>query len=45
MSSSALGEVRGHEGADMFGIASGASFFPMMDAAALDELGADLALG
>lgn len=41
----AKGEVREVEGADLFGIASGASFFPMMDAAALDEFGTDLALG
>lgn len=41
----AKGEVRGHGGVDHFGVASGASFFPMMDAAALDEFGADLALG
>jgi hypothetical protein len=41
----ALGEVRTIGGVDSFGIASGPSFFPMMDAAALDALGADTALG
>ena len=41
----AKGEVRDVGGTDAFGIASGASFFPMMDAAALDEFGTDLALG
>ena len=41
----AKGEVRTQGGADVFGIASGPSFFPMMDAAGLDEFGTDLALG
>lgn len=40
----AKGEVRDLQGTDVFGIASGASFFPMMEAAALDEFGTDLAL-
>ncbi|WP_237478931.1 DUF1285 domain-containing protein [Lichenibacterium dinghuense] len=39
------GEVRPVDGVDRFGVASGASFFPMMDADALDGLGADPALG
>ena len=39
------GEVRGHDGADRFGVASGASFFPMMDAADLDAFEPDPALG
>jgi hypothetical protein len=39
------GETREIDGADIFGIASGASFFPMMEAAALDALAADPALG
>ena len=44
----AAGEVRAVAGRDMFGIASGASFFPMMEEAemeALDGPGADAALG
>ncbi len=40
----AKGEVRDVGGTDAFGIASGPSFFPMMEAAALDEFGTDLAL-
>ena len=39
------GEVRPVDGIDRFGVASGASFFPMMDAEALDGLAADPALG
>lgn len=41
----AVGETRAVDGADLFGIASGPSFFPMMDAAALDGSGADPAFG
>lgn len=41
----AKGEVRDIAGQAMFGVASGASFFPMMEAEALDEFGTDLALG
>ncbi len=41
----ARGEVRDCEGSARFGIASGDSFFPMMDAAALDGSGPDAALG
>ena len=41
----AVGEVRAVDGVDLFGIASGPSFFPMMDAAALDGSGADSMLG
>ena len=38
------GETREVDGTDVFGIASGASFFPMMGAAALDPVAADPAL-
>lgn len=41
----ALGEVRERDGKDVFGIASGPSFFPMMDAADLGAVGPDPALG
>ncbi len=41
----ATGEVRDVDGADLFGIASGASFFPMMGVAALDAVGTDPTLG
>ncbi len=41
----AKGEVRDVDGRALFGVASGASFFPMMAAEALDEFGTDLALG
>lgn len=41
----AAGTVRDVAGRSMFGIASGASFFPMMEAEALDGLGPDAALG
>ena len=40
----AQGEVRTQGGTDVFGIASGPSFFPMMDAEALDGFGTDTAL-
>ena len=41
----AKGEVRDVAGRTLFGVASGPSFFPMMEADALDEFGTDLALG
>ncbi len=41
----AKGEVRDIGGRALFGVASGPSFFPMMEVDALDEFGTDLALG
>ena len=41
----AAGETRLVDGQDMFGIPSGDAFFPMADAAALDDTAGDAALG
>ena len=41
----ALGETRVLDGIEMFGIASDASFFPMMEAAGLDGIAAGTGLG
>ena len=41
----ALGETRAVDGVDLFGIASGSVFFPMMEASAIDGLDRDAALG